>query len=609
VIGDVVLNGLVSAQGGGPLVQTGSGGCGGTLSVAAHFGTLTVVGGMQAEGAQGTQAGGDGDGGSITLCSVGSMFIQKNSPVSARSNGPQGYAGTICVEVGLNLSVQSLLDISGGGGSSEIDICVGTDVTLGQSAGTIIDARGRGADSGGGTVNIQAALVADNGPGTIDIFGTVDSSGDPGNLGFGDGVGGTVVMGGCNVKIELSGAIISRGPTGGENDLTGNESISIFGRLDATQIGANGTSGTNSLEYPSRNPPILAGVIVPPVGVLVRVTPAAPGVGYVIGDVLNIVGGTGGQATVTQVTNNTITGVEIAAPGANYRVNDIIRINGGSGGTLAVTAVDNGAVTGLRLVNGGSGYTVSNNQSTNNFGGPGTGFTVNITSVASTGVIGVSLRTGGTGYGTTNGTPVTGGNGSGATLDIVAGTTLNADATCTAEMPDDCLPPCPTCGNGIVEYPETCDNGTALNCQPASLASPMDCTSYCQVITPCDDADPCTIDTCDPVLGCNRVPNGCVSPTQTPAITPPPTNTPPVSPDGTPTPERTPTRSPTVNPPPTPSPSAATDANCDGADTAADVTAVVQGLGSAPVCDADIDHDGTVDTTDITLAILQIFGD
>jgi len=89
---------------------------------------------------------------------------------------------------------------------------------------------------------------------------------------------------------------------------------------------------------------------------------------------------------------------------------------------------------------------------------------------------------------------------------------------CTpSNQPPGCLPPCPACGNGRVEYPETCDNGIANGpCQP--------CNANCRTMT-CDDQNPCTIDACDPLAGCTRsaIP-GCTTTTTT-SIAPPTTTT------------------------------------------------------------------------------------
>ena len=67
-------------------------------------------------------------GGAITLISLGSMTIQKNAPVSIRSNGLQGCGGCmLSLQPNLNLTVLSIVDASGGAMGGEVDICAGTD--------------------------------------------------------------------------------------------------------------------------------------------------------------------------------------------------------------------------------------------------------------------------------------------------------------------------------------------------------------------------------------------------------------------------------------------------------------------------------------------------
>ncbi len=132
-----------------------------------------------------------------------------------------------------------------------------------------------------------------------------------------------------------------------------------------------------------------------------------------------------------------------------------------------------------------------------------------------------------------------------------------------------CLIPCPTCGNGLVEFPETCDGSNTVNCDG--------CSSFCDVET-CGPGVPCR-ETCDPTYGC-AVGTPCVlTPTPTPTSTPTvtvtstpshtlapgvPTYTPTQTPTVTKTPTATatitstktrtatPTNSPTVTPTPTP---------------------------------------------------------
>jgi cysteine-rich repeat protein len=71
--------------------------------------------------------------------------------------------------------------------------------------------------------------------------------------------------------------------------------------------------------------------------------------------------------------------------------------------------------------------------------------------------------------------------------------------------PLNCLVPCPACGNGLTEFPETCDDTTGT---PESCDG---CSTFCQLEN-CDDQSLCTIDSCGLVLGCRHqlVPSGTV---------------------------------------------------------------------------------------------------
>ena len=72
---------------------------------------------------------------------------------------------------------------------------------------------------------------------------------------------------------------------------------------------------------------------------------------------------------------------------------------------------------------------------------------------------------------------------------------------CTSwSQPAACLVPCPTCGNGAVEFPESCDTpGTPNSCDG--------CSAYCTVESCTDFA--CSTESCDLRLGCRWVWNAC----------------------------------------------------------------------------------------------------
>ena len=89
----------------------------------------------------------------------------------------------------------------------------------------------------------------------------------------------------------------------------------------------------------------------------------------------------------------------------------------------------------------------------------------------------------------------------------IAGSHLRAAAMCTGGPGDPpfCLTPCPVCGNGVTEFPETCDDTTGT---PESCDG---CSVFCQ-LEDCDDGNPCTIDSCDPVTGASTCPDPTASP-------------------------------------------------------------------------------------------------
>ena len=85
---------------------------------------------------------------------------------------------------------------------------------------------------------------------------------------------------------------------------------------------------------------------------------------------------------------------------------------------------------------------------------------------------------------------------------------VQTQPACKSVTDVNCLTPCPTCGDHVVQFPETCDNGAANGpCAP--------CSGDCRTFT-CDDGDPCTVDTCDPIAGClNTFIPGCTTSTST----------------------------------------------------------------------------------------------
>jgi cysteine-rich repeat protein len=82
--------------------------------------------------------------------------------------------------------------------------------------------------------------------------------------------------------------------------------------------------------------------------------------------------------------------------------------------------------------------------------------------------------------------------------NVTPAPTTQSLATCTTAGQTACLIPCPACGNGMVEFPETCDqSGNTAHCDG--------CSSTCQTQN-CIDTNLCTTDSCDATLGCRNLP-------------------------------------------------------------------------------------------------------
>jgi hypothetical protein len=177
---------------------------------------------------------------------------------------------------------------------------------------------------------------------------------------------------------------------------------------------------------------------------------------------------------------------------------------------------------------------------------------------------------------------------------------LLARPLCTSLPPvGQCQIPCPTCGNGVTEFPETCDLGNPIpvNCNG--------CSSTCRLQNCMDDLI-CTRDSCDPRLGCFFPPTTtpCFEPTSTPTITHTPTITGTPTQTGTPTLTGTPTDTPLVTNTPTLSPTPVSgrpgDANCDRVINVEDRLAIERAIFQPTACPgADVNLDGAVTAADL----------
>jgi cysteine-rich repeat protein len=249
VLDQILAEGNISTMmaGGGP---------GGVVTIAAQFGDLMITGDISAAGALP-----DGVGGEVDLMSQGNTAVQSSASVSAKSNGAQGCGGFLCILANLQFINGGMLDASGGLAGGEIDAYAGTDMMLGGSG---VDISGRGAGGFGGTANFAAAS---NGQGGLTISSKLDVTGGACSQLAGCGVGGATALGACNLTVTAAGSVLAGAPIGGRNDLTANEQLTILGKVNAAKMLSPGNpvmDGDNVLEYPSRNPPSLAGAAILP---------------------------------------------------------------------------------------------------------------------------------------------------------------------------------------------------------------------------------------------------------------------------------------------------------------------------------------------------------
>ena len=144
-------------------------------------------------------------------------------------------------------------------------------------------------------------------------------------------------------------------------------------------------------------------------------------------------------AISTAVDNGTgsVLTVAVNAAGSGYVVGDIIQITGGSNARLYVTGCTTaGGVTSVSFNSSGSGYTVSLANATTAISGTGTGCTINIATIGRTGlittVINHFLKVGDTV--TIAGSAIAGWNGTYTVLSVISNTQLTVASTATASM-------------------------------------------------------------------------------------------------------------------------------------------------------------------------------
>ncbi len=469
------------------------------------------------------------DGGTIVVAAGGNL-TSTSSPqteITARggSAAPRG-GGAISLEAGgdISLATNTILDVTGSSAGS-VDISAVRNISMGGVSGN-----GNGAAGSGATVTISAGWAATISGVIVLNGGTADptAGGEGGALTI-ESLFGDVVLAG-NVRAEGSGP----DGDGGEIDISANGSVRINQgvTLSARSNGSEGVGG---------------GVSISATLDLVSQAQSAT--------LIDVAGGGGGGGLDIEAGRNvTLLGKVDVSGNAAGGVGGDVSILAGAGGSGSMTVGANVDVSGgpCNLDFGcGEGGTTDLSACDLTVTSAAT-VTANAPGAAGAHQLEVRKQLRVDGIVTAVKTLSSGSDGSvtiehHASFPPVLGTnrvrpvpTLSPKPFCSPDLSQECLVPCPVCGNNVVEFPETCDGGNTASCDGCSL--------LCQV-EECPPSQFCPGNVnCSAQLGCAICPD---APTPTPTNTRTPTSTPTPSPTVSATPTETLTATPTDTPPPT----------------------------------------------------------
>jgi hypothetical protein len=525
-------------------------------------------------------------GGGITIRAGGN--IHTSAPLLA-TGGLEFCGGIVDLFAEGSIDLDGNVDVSGNDGG-RVDVSANQAIAVQR-----IDALGIGDAGGGGCIDVE-------GERDVAVAALVRADGTRGEDGFG-GCGGFICMNAAygNLTIEATGIVTANGGQldggGGEIELLSRGRLLINGSVQARGPQGESCGGGFCLSTD-------ADLILGPQGKI----------DFSGGDA-------GGDLDLLAGTDITISG-EIDVRGRN---------NGSFGGFAVLDAGALGTgdllVTGKVDVGGGGcgpfiGCGVAGIVELSGCDVTVSGSASVLAKAPSGGQIVITARRQVTGLGTLDATRTLASEDEGETFltyptthpplinTLMPAPDLFPMDECTLPGERGCLTPCPDCGNGIIEFPETCD--------PPGCAE--GCSAVCEAQN-CDDGRFCTTDECEPTLGCRNLPvsDTCTEPTATPTGTPPtPTHT--ATPMSTPTPSVTPTSTPTPTPTltgtitPTPSatvtptptrPACVGDCNGDGMVSVDElVVGVRMALSESDDCAAlDADSDGSITIDELVAAI------
>ena len=233
-----------------------SGGCGGIADIESLYGDLTVSTSILTDGSSP-----DGSGGTVTLTSAGSLFVNAPSSVTARGGGALSCGGEIDLTASRNITSAATVDASAGAGGGSVAVVAAGDVSI---TGPML-ASAPNTDAFGGDITVDAG---EQGIGSLTVNSTMDSSGgncDTFNI---CGAGGTIDLFACNVTLNAAASLLVRGGSGGAAFLTAREQLTVNGPVNATRVPGAGIDGQNQVGHPSRKPPVIGAGLVTPAPVI-----------------------------------------------------------------------------------------------------------------------------------------------------------------------------------------------------------------------------------------------------------------------------------------------------------------------------------------------------
>jgi cysteine-rich repeat protein len=408
--GAIVVNGLLAARGKSGTQDSG-GGSGGSIEVSAGG----DIGGSSAARVLATGGGPDGDGGQIDFNTVVGSFALP-CLLDAHTTAAEGGGGSVSISVTFDIAIAGVIDASGGGfdgGDVQIESLIG-NITLTDSGS--IDAGGRqGGD--GGSINIDAAPLVPGRPATFVINGTLKAVG-----GGSGGDGGSISLLAAD-DLRLGGVAQADGGAGGEGGnvdiLSIRGSVSLDG--EATADGSRNVGGAVWLS--AKNTVSLRGEIDARGSYADggQLAIDADGPVELSGTALASANSTGAGGEITVFSGDTIT------------VSGSVSSDGGNSSTTGARVELDACLVQLN-----AGATVSSMK------GDGVNRIVGHEQASIAGTLRAQVRNEVV-YRSADHPPQIAGS---ATIQPPASMILDPN-----------VPVCPTCGNGVVEPPETCDDG------------------------------------------------------------------------------------------------------------------------------------------------------